>query len=277
MKKHFGLIGYPLGHTMSPFIQKKLFEISGVNADYTLFSFPKEEFPNYIADLKKLDGFNITIPHKQNIIEYLSSLDENAKNFGAVNTVKANSNGLEGFNTDAFGFLSALSFGGLSLKGNVLLYGYGGVARTIAFEALRCGVNLTFCTRNGMRDRAVPLANELEQKTGMRPEIIELNDINRNYDMFINATPVGMYPGVNESPLSPEQLSFMGSVFDTIYNPLETLLLKYTREKGIPCSNGLAMLVCQAAQSQEIWCGSRFSREQIKRVIELTSQELERK
>ena len=126
MKKHFGLIGFPLGHTMSPFIQEKLFEISGVNADYTLFSFAKEEFPNYIADLKKLDGFNITIPHKQNIIEYLSSLDENAKNFGAVNTVKASSNGLEGFNTDAFGFLSALSFGGLSLKGDVLLYGYGG-------------------------------------------------------------------------------------------------------------------------------------------------------
>ena len=276
MKKHFGLIGFPLGHTMSPFIQQKLFEISGVDAEYTLFSFPKEEFPNYIADLKKLDGFNITIPHKQNIIEYLSSLDENAKNFGAVNTVKASSNGLEGFNTDAFGFLSALSFGGLSLKGNVLLYGYGGVARTIAFEALRCGVNLTFCTRNGMKNRAVPLADELEQKTGVRPRIIAIEDINSNYDLFINATPVGMYPKVDESPLTPEQLSFMEGVFDTIYNPQETLLLKYAKDKNIPCSNGLAMLVCQAAKSQEIWCGSRFTREQITNVIELTSQELEK-
>ena len=276
MKKHFGLIGFPLGHTMSPFIQQKLFEISGVDAEYTLFSFPKEEFENYITDLKDLDGFNVTIPHKQNVIKYLASLDKNAQNFGAVNTVKAEKNGLVGFNTDAFGFLSALEFADLTLKGDVLLYGYGGVARTIAFETIKAGCNLTICTRNGMKNRAVPLADELEQKTGVRPRIIAIEDINSNYDLFINATPVGMYPKVDESPLTSEQLSFMESVFDTIYNPQETLLLKYAKDKNMPCSNGLAMLVYQAAQSQEIWCGSRFTREQIKHVIELTSQELEK-
>lgn len=276
MRKHFGLIGFPLEHTMSPFIQQKLFEISGVDADYTLFSFPVEEFDNYITDLRKLDGFNITIPHKQNIIKYLSFLDEKSKNFGAVNTVKATEDGLVGFNTDSYGFLSALEIAGISLKGNVLLYGYGGVARTIAFETIKSGCTLTICARNGLRDRAIPLADELEQKLDVRPQIIELNEIKQKYDLFINATPVGMYPNINESPISLEQTMLMGGVFDTIYNPRETVLLKYAGKMNIPCSNGLAMLVCQAAQSQEIWCGSKFTGEQLEKVINLTSQELKK-
>ena len=117
MKMNFGLIGYPLTHTMSPFIQARLFEINGIDADYSLYPFPVEDFPKYINTLKGLDGFNITIPHKQNIIKYLSRMDEAASRFGAVNTVKNTKNGLEGFNTDAYGYLSGLEFASLPLKG----------------------------------------------------------------------------------------------------------------------------------------------------------------
>lgn len=277
MKKHFGLIGYPLTHTMSPFIQARLFEVNGIDADYSLYSFPVEEFPKYIDTLKKLDGFNITIPHKQNVIKYLASMDAAATRFGAVNTVKTENGSLSGFNTDAYGYLSGLEFNNIPLKGNVLMYGYGGVARTIAFETLRMGCSLTICTRQGSRERALPLTQELKKATGITVPVIEVNEISKKYDLFVNATPIGMYPSCDASPLTKEQVALMGNVFDTIYNPLETLVLKYARQQGIPCANGLAMLVCQAAQAQTIWCGVQFSREQLERVVTLTAQELMKK
>ena len=207
MKKRFGLIGYPLSHSLSPFIQKKLFEINNVCGDYTLSSFPKEEFDEKINDLKKLDGFNITIPHKKTVMDYLDEISDEAATFGAVNTVKRTEKGLVGFNTDGYGFLKGLQMANISLKGKVLIYGYGGVAHTVAYCVLQNGCDLTICTRKSGRERAVDLVNELKEKFNKNISVIEEDEITERYDLFVNCTPVGMFPNVDASPVSEKQVS----------------------------------------------------------------------
>ena len=274
MKKKFSLIGYPLSHSLSPCIQKMLFEMNKIHADYSLFSFPKEQFDEKIALLKELHGFNITLPHKQTVIKYLDGLDPAAASYGAVNTVKNDNGRLIGFNTDGFGFLKGLEMAGIALCGSVLIYGYGGVARTIAYCALEAKCKVTFCTRTGSRERAGALALELQNKLGAEISIIEENEIAGHYDLFVNATPVGMFPNCDKSPLTKEQVAHFGAVFDTIYNPTETLLLSYARQQNKPCSNGLLMLVAQAAKAQSIWCGVSFTDEQIKSVTKAAEKKL---
>ena len=266
MKMALGLIGFPLSHSLSPFIHKRLFKINQICADYSMFSFPTQQFDEKIAFLKELHGFNITLPHKQTIIKYLSELDPSAASCGAVNTVKNDNGRLVGFNTDGFGFLKGLQMAGIPLCGSVLSYGYGGVARTISYCALEKNCSVTFCTRRGSRNRAQELCLELQEKFGVQIPVIEENEIAGHYDLFVNATPVGMFPNCDKSPLTKEQISCFDAVFDTIYNPTETLLLKYAKEQGKRFSNGLSMLVAQAAKAQSIWFGVSFTDEQIKSV-----------
>lgn len=274
MKKALGLIGFPLSHSLSPFIQKKLFEINQICADYSMISFPTEQFDEKIALLKELNGFNITIPHKQTVIKYLDHLDSAAAACGAVNTVKNENGRLVGFNTDGFGFLKGLQMAGTPLCGSVLIFGYGGVARTISYCALEKNCSVTFCTRQGSRDRAKELVLELEEKFGIKIPVIEENEIAGHYDLFVNATPVGMFPNCDKSPITKEQIACFDAVFDTVYNPTETLLLTYAKEQGKRFSNGLSMLVAQAAKAQSIWFGVSFSDEQIKSVTSAAEKKL---
>ncbi len=274
MKKTLGLIGYPLSHSLSPCIQKMLFKLNKIDADYSLLSFPEEQFDEKIGLLKNLDGFNITIPHKKTVMKYLDSLDAAAADYGAVNTVKNDNGRLIGFNTDGFGFLKGLQMAGIKLCGSVLIYGYGGVARTIAYCALERGCAVTFCTRTGSCDRANDLVLELKNKFGVKIPVIEENEIEAHYDLFVNATPVGMFPNVDNSPLTKEQVALFDAVFDTIYNPTETLLLNYARQQNKLCSNGLLMLVAQAAKAQSIWCGVNITDEQIKSVTKAAEKKL---
>ena len=133
--KKFAVIGHPIGHTMSPFIHTRLFELSGVDAEYTKLDIAPENLEyEYKNTLSKLDGYNITIPHKQNIIPLINEIDSKAEMYGSVNTV-ANYNGIaKGYTTDPDGFLKALDASGIVLSGRVLILGCGGVARTMAYE-----------------------------------------------------------------------------------------------------------------------------------------------
>jgi len=130
-QKRYAVIGHPIGHTMSPFIHKRLFEMRDIDADYGVYDIPTEDLIGKIQELKSLDGFNITIPHKQAIIPFLKQMDQKASLYQSVNTVK-NNGCLEGYTTDPDGFLSALGQAGIPLKGRVVILGTGGVARTIA-------------------------------------------------------------------------------------------------------------------------------------------------
>lgn len=269
----YGLLGYPLGHSLSPFIHKCLFELRSKQCSYELFELDEKSLSSSAGKLMQLNGFNVTIPHKINIIKYLDELDEKAALFGAVNTVKTGKKTV-GFNTDCSGFLRALDSAGIELAGNVLLCGNGGVARMIAFEAVLHGCNLTVAYRKSSEGKAVKIKDEIKNKLNKDITLKEYSALSSGWDLIVNGTSAGMYPNVDSSPLPKDMVLSAGAVYDVIYNPAETLFLKYARGGGIKCSNGLSMLVWQAAVAQEIWMDVEFTNEEIESVIAKTEKEL---
>ncbi len=277
MSKKFGVIGHPIGHTMSPFIQQKLFEIRGISADYSKFKIePQKLSQAFSTELKNLDGFNITIPHKIAIMDFCDILDPSAAEYGAVNTVCRKDGKYYGYNTDAYGFLKGLSFSGISLAGRVLVYGCGGAARTIISECLKAGCEVTVGTTADRLKKTVKAVSEIEEKQGKNIKVIRGEEITEKYDLLVNTTPVGMYPKAGASPLTKEQINLFSSVYDIVYNPAQTELLRIAGELGKTCGGGLSMLVCQAQKSQYYWLGVEFTDEETERVIKSTEKELER-
>lgn len=276
MKKCFAVIGFPLGHTMSPFIHKHMFKLSGIDAEYHALQITPEELPKKIDALKTYDGFNITIPHKQAIIPFLHNLGDSAKLYGAVNTVSNNNGILTGYSTDADGFKSALALEDIELKGNVLICGAGGVSRTIATECILSDCNVTLAVREKSLSKAKLLAEELSQKFGKSVDFTALSDVSRYYDIAVNGTPVGMYPNTNASVLTDDQLSNVGFVFDSVYNPENTKLVAKAKALGVKAVSGMGMLVMQAAKAEEHWYGARFTKEQMKNLIALANDEMRR-
>lgn len=272
--KNFGLTGYPLGHSMSPVIHRELFKINGIDADYNLREISPDSFEQNVCELKKLNGFNVTIPHKTSIIPLVDRLSERAALFGAVNTVDMKDGISTGYNTDCFGFLRALEMAGIELKGNVLLCGSGGVSRMFAFESVLAGAELTIAVRDADIDAGNQIKKEIADKLNKDVQVITLDEVDGEYDVLINGTPVGMHPNVDACVLPKEKVKKCKAVFDAIYNPMETLLIKYAKECGAKYSNGLPMLVWQAAVAQEIWLGVKFTMEQVQDVIEITEREL---
>lgn len=271
--KKFGLIGYPLGHSMSPFIHNELFKLNNIDAEYKLIEIAPEKLLSSADMLKELDGFNVTIPHKTGIIQITQALSEKAELFKAVNTVKTEGI-ITGFNTDCHGFLRALDTADIALNGSVLICGAGGVARMFAFESALAGATVTLAVRQTGIDKALAIKAEIKQRLNTDIFVKALDDITDCYDLVINATPVGMSPNTNDSILTLNQVKSCGAVFDAIYNPLETKLLSYARQANIKYSNGLSMLVWQAAVAQEIWLGVSFENDDIKRIIIKTQEEL---
>ncbi len=271
--KSFALIGYPLGHSMSPVIHRELLKTAKTDGTYELIEIAPEELEGKAEELKKYDGFNVTIPHKINIIPFLDKVDDRAVLFGAVNTVKC-SEAVTGYNTDCFGFLRALETADIPLSGNVLLCGAGGVARMFAFECILADCNLTIAVRDADIPAAETIKKEIKEKLGKDAKVIKLSEVTDGYDLIINGTPLGMHPNVNTCVLPEEIIAKSKAVFDAVYNPEETLFIKYAKNAGLKYSNGLPMLVWQAAVAEEIWLDTKFNADDIKKVIEITQKEL---
>ncbi len=274
-EKKYGLIGYPLGHSMSPIIHQAFFEISDVPAKYELIEIMPQELENrFPKKLEGLNGFNVTIPHKINILPFLDELSPKAQLFGSVNTVALQEGKKIGYNTDCDGFLCALENAGILLGGKVLICGSGGVSRMFAFESILAGAQVTLAVRESSLQAAKQIQEEIRQKLAKDCEIIFLTEAKGGYDLIINGTPVGMYPNVNACPLAESVIKSSKAVFDAIYNPLETQFTRYAREGGLQYSNGLSMLVWQAAMAEEIWNHVKFSKEDVETVMEITRKEL---
>lgn len=274
--KKFGLIGYPLGHSMSPLIHRELFKINNIDAGYELVEINPENFTNAFEAVKGFDGFNVTIPHKIAVIPQLNALSERAELFGAVNTVENKNGVLTGHNTDCYGFLRALAMAEIGLKGKVLVCGCGGVSRMFAFETILAGADLTIAVRDADVEAGQQIVDEIESKLGKTAKLIRLDEVDGAFDLIINGTPVGMHPNTDACVLPKEKVLKAKAVFDAVYNPLETKLISYAKDAEIKFSNGLPMLVWQAAVAQEIWFGVKFSNEQIKPVIKITEEELKK-
>lgn len=265
----YAVIGHPIGHTMSPFIHNRLFALSGKEVTYNKYDIHPDDLPLRYGDtLSRLDGFNITIPHKQAIIPLLNGLDKSAEFYGAVNCVDGKG---VGYNTDAYGFCTAISKKGVSLCGKVLLLGSGGAARTVAYESVLAGCELTVAARS---QSGINLKNEIEQKLGKSVDVISFDSVKGGYDLVVNATPVGMYPNAGLSPLEASQLVGSKALFDAIYNPRKTQLIQYAEELCITVAEGMAMLVWQAVRAHEIWYGAQFADSDIEQLINDANAEM---
>ena len=260
----FGLIGYPLGHSISAFIHRAGFESLGINASYELLETDPEDLVDRVKFFKHEDysGFNVTIPLKLPISLFVQEFDKYADIAGAINTVKINSDKtFKGFNTDASGFRKAISKD-IDLKGaNVALLGTGGASRAAVLALSECGV-----AEIGVYTRNIP--NAMDYLAYMRRkfpaimftayQIDQVRDLSR-YQILVNTTPIGMQGrSADMTPVEEPVLKTMQDgaiVYDVIYNPKKTILLKTAEKLGFRTINGLDMLIYQAISAQEIWFG----------------------
>ena len=270
--KHYGLIGFPLAHSFSPAYFKDKFQREGL-ADYRYEAFPLssiELLPELLAQHPDLCGFNVTIPYKEQIIPYLDEINEAAREIGAVNCVviqrKSDSSAkqylLKGYNTDAPAFAHCLQEGwGLPNKKIIagadnavkaLVFGTGGAAKAVAYALRQLHIDFCFVSRSKQDERTITYSDLIHNIQNNNH--LDNKNMLKDCKLWINATPVGMYPHTEES--LPIDFSVIGSehyLFDLIYNPEETVFLRQGRLHGALTQNGIAMLHEQAELSWNLF------------------------
>lgn len=254
-----GLIGYPLGHSLSPKIHTAALKAVGLQGNYSLFPIhpdDKQGLRDLLAHVRsgEIHGLNVTIPHKQNVIEFMEELTPTANVIGAVNTIYMRENKLIGDNTDAPGFLADLkqvSNSSFTTPHSALVLGAGGSARAVVYALCNDGWNVTLAARR------IEQAQQLSQSFGKYDLQLSTFDLQpATFNLIVNTTPVGMTPNPDHSPL-PENLSLPANafVYDLVYNPRETKLVREARAQGLNASTGLGMLIEQAILAFEKWTG----------------------
>ncbi len=267
-----GLIGDPVEHTMSPIMHNAAFSEIGIDFLYIPFRVKKEELGKAIEGMRALNikGLNVTIPHKVDVIQFLDRLDPLAEKIGAVNTIVNNDGFLSGYNTDASGFLQALLERGIEPEGeNVVILGAGGASRAISFILADRGAYLVILNRLEEFDWAKELAGRISQVFDQEITALELNKENLagvlgKADILVNATSVGMSPNIDEIPVDPQLLRTDLVVYDIVYNPIKTRLLREAEAAGAKTIGGLDMLVWQGALAFEKWTGQKAPAELMK-------------
>lgn len=271
----YTLIGHPLGHSMSPMIHEGLFRLKGKDCPYDLTDIAPENLSSKADFLRSLSGFNITIPHKVAVIDLIDEMAESAERYNSVNCVSNQNGKLIGYNTDCDGFLLSVNSLNMPLDKNVLLIGCGGVGRMIAVETVRHGGKLTVAHIPEALEMAENLKSELMEKyPDTTVKTVNMNEISGKFDMLINASPVGMYPKTENCPVSDEIISNCGCVFDVVYNPVETLLVKKFREQGKPALGGTAMLVYQAVKAHEVWNNDFYTNDEVNSIIKAVEEKI---
>ena len=268
MTQYIGVIGYPLRHSISPAFQQAALDYCGLDIRYQAWETAPDGLPSMVSSLRGSDrlGMNVTLPHKQAVVPLLDGTDEMAAAIGAVNTVAKAAGRLRGYNTDCTGFLRALrQDGGFDPAGaRALLLGTGGAARAVAYALLTSGVeSLGMAGRNSqhassLRQGFLSLAQERRIRVSVEGWGSEgLAGTLPTYDLVVHATPMGMLhtPMDAESPLAELDITERTFVYDLVYNPSETPLLKQAREAGCPTLGGLSMLVYQGAEAFRLWTG----------------------
>ena len=262
MTKRLGIIGYPIGHSISPIFQQAALNALGIDATYEKWEVTPEGVGDFVNGLRAPDswGINITLPHKQAVIPFLDEVDEWATAAGAVNTIVNHDGRLTGHNTDGPGFLRALLVEtGYDPKGTrALILGAGGAARGILLALARGGVD-SLVIANRTIERAETLA-KLAVETGVKSEAIPISGnvlikTAATADLIVNCTSVGMSHGPDEqgTPLTAAQIPASAIVNDVVYTPLETPLLREAAAAGATALGGLHMLVYQGVLSFQMW------------------------
>lgn len=247
----YGLLGEKLGHSLSPEIHEPIFKELKIDGKYNLFSIEKERFSKAIESLKTLGvkGVNVTIPYKEEVIEQLDFISEEAKKIGAVNTIHIENGLAKGYNTDYYGFYKMLIRDSVEIKNNdFYILGAGGASRAVVHCLLDNGAS------------SVVLVSRDKEKARLKFKDVnikvinydELSSVDNKY-AIVNTTPCGMYPNIDNSAVNKETLNNFKVACDIVYNPEETKFLKLARELGLKTVGGLFMLVGQGVKAEEIW------------------------
>lgn len=260
-RRRYGLLGHPLGHSLSPFIHQGIMDALGINGTYELYDIPPEELTGRMPELMALDGFNTTIPHKETIFRSLDRLSPEAKQLGAVNTVFKG----VGYNTDSLGFAAVpITYA----DRHVLILGAGGTCRIMAHHAATQGASsITFLVRNPQRASSLA-ADLLNAYSKLNIRVITSGQFNTEvrkndapYQVILNGTPLGMWPATGELPIPERSYKTLlrsrqlEVVFDAIYNPTATRFVIIARSHRVTAYGGSGMLFAQALAAQAIWQG----------------------
>ena len=257
------LIGDPVEHTMSPAMHNAAFKKLGLDYVYVAFCVKPEQLSKAVDGLRALNvrGFNVTIPHKVAVIPMLDSLDPLAEKIGAVNTVVNDSGRLKGYNTDAEGFLGSLTKKGIEPQNkDIIILGAGGASRAISYILAQKGARLTILNRKLELDWAKDIARLIQKDLGTEVTAGELTPralaaALEKADILVNATSVGMSPNNDKSPIPARLLKRRLVVFDIVYNPIVTKLLREAKAAGAKVIGGVDMLAAQGALAFEKWTG----------------------
>jgi shikimate dehydrogenase len=254
-----GIILHPAGHTLSPVLHRAAYRELGLDAHYEVFDVRPEGLASEIAALRErgLCQLSVSLPHKEAVLALADDATESARAIGAANTITARDGRLEADNTDWIGVLRTLEPLGPWRGRRATVLGAGGAARGVV-HALRT-LGLEVCVVNRTVSRAERLVADLGGRVG---------GANEPFDLLVNATAVGMQPESDATPLAAERLRPHATVFDTVYRPLETRLLREARERGCRVQDGLDMLVHQAVEQVRLWSGKTPDAAAMRRVAE---------
>jgi shikimate dehydrogenase len=260
------VIGHPISHSISPALYNAAFPAIGLEARFEAWDVAPEELPSAIERLRQPEmlGMMVTVPHKQQVMPLLDSLEATAEAIGAVNCIVKSEGGLVGHNSDMHGFLRSLEESGFDARGvEALVLGAGGAAHAVGYGLIQAGASsltLTNRTRARAEETAAHLARVASGAT--RIEVVDgsgeaFSSICRTVDLIVNCTPVGMRRGGSEgeSPLDTKDIRPGIWVYDTVYTPPETALLREARRTGARAVGGLDMLIYQAVRAIELWTG----------------------
>lgn len=270
--KIFGLIGEKLSHSWSPEIHKKIYELLGIDAQYALYEVDKENIDGVSEALRVLNfsGVNVTIPYKEELLNYVDEVSKEAEKIGAINTILNHDGVLKGYNTDYYGFGRSLEHFNISIKNKrVVVLGSGGAAKAI----------IQYVIDNNPLDVVLVSRNKNKTKNVFQKfDVIDYEDLKDiSGDIIINTTPVGMYPNCGVSPISEDIISKFNTAIDLIFNPEETEFLRIAKKKGLKTVNGLYMLVGQAVKAEEIWLNTTIESDVEESIYDYIKKSMEEK
>ena len=252
--KKFAVIGYPIDHSLSDELFNYIFKKLNINAKYIKIKVNEEYLADFLKNInnKELCGFNVTLPHKNKIINYIDDIDKTAQLINSVNVIENLDSKLKGYNTDWLGFCMSMQINSIDFKNNeVVILGYGGASRSIIYSLIKMGTKkIAVLTRN---------PNKIKELKDLIVEVFPIDSaesIVKNNSIIINTTPVGMK--INASPLDYGLIHKNQILIDIIYTPYQSPLLKFGSEVGAQTINGFDMFIYQALYSFKIWFGDQY-------------------
>ncbi len=276
--KIIGVIGHPIKHSFSPLMHNTAFKLLDLNYLYIPFDVPLENLKNALKGMTALgiSGFNVTLPHKEKISQYLNNISEEASVIGAVNTVVNENGTLSGYNTDVTGILETLRlYKDAITDSEISIIGSGGAARSLLYALIRHFrierinvINRTIQKAESLKDYFTEkmLYKNIRTYELLPPDLVK---IFKRSKLIVNTTAIGMFPDVDDTPTSiaesftPDQI-----VFDVVYNPVKTKFLKLAESQGAKILTGLEMFIAQGAKSLELWTGEKMPVEKIRETLE---------